>query len=472
MLKLHQYQDYTYSIEAVNLVPGESELRVLHEYQIRAIDYGLKHKTVFFAMDLGLGKTVVILKITECLKQKTIVFAPLRVVYNTWPDEIYTWTPELTYDIIHGLDKGNVLGRSKADILLINFDGLKWFSKEVLKSYIKWQKRILVLDESSMIKSPTTLRFKILKKMMPLWSGYRFCLSATPASKGYHNLWSQYFMLDKGERLSPVFYQFRGKYFNYTGPPLYKTTLCKGADKQIQKLIKPITYRLDANDYLDMPKVIYNEIPLVLPKGLRSKYKELEDNFFLEFTGADATAFNAAALSMKLRQFIQGAVYTDQKDGSFYPLHQIKIDALKELLETSADQPILCPIQFKFELKMIREFIDKSISCIAGGIGIKESNSIMAAWNRSELPLLLCHPASLGHGVSLQTGGRMILWFGLTWSLEQYQQLNGRLIGGLRRKKGMVINHLIMKDTVDERVVKVLKDNDATQSKLLNALKR
>ncbi|MBU2177539.1 MAG: DEAD/DEAH box helicase [Gammaproteobacteria bacterium] len=444
----------------------------LHEYQKKAIEFGLENKAVFMAMDLGLGKTAVALKIVQQLKQKAIVFAPLRVIYNTWPDEIKKWTPELTYDILHGLDKGNVFRKSKADILLINFDGLKWFSKEVLKSYIKWHKRILILDESSMIKSPSTLRFKLLKKMMPLWSNYRFCLSATPAPNGYYELWSQYYMLDKGEKLFPVFYQFRNKFFNYSGPPLYKTTIRKGAYEQIRDLIKPITYRLDANDYISMPDIIYNDIPLVLSSPLQKKYKELEDKFFLEFVGAEATAFSAAALSMKLRQFIQGAVYTDLRDGSFYPLHHIKIDALKELLETSAGQPILCAIQFKFELRMIHEFIDKSIPCVSGGTSIADANYFITAWNESKLPLLLCHPASLGHGVNLQAGGHIMLWFGLTWSLEHYKQLNGRLIRQGQKNASVTVNHLIMKNTIDERVVKVLKDKDASQSKLLDALKR
>jgi len=444
----------------------------LHEYQKNAIEFGVKNKTVFFAMDLGLGKTAVSLKIIEQLGLKAIVFAPLRVIYTTWPEEIKLWTPQLTYSILHGPDKTNVFKRSKADILLVNFDGIKWFSKEVVKSYIKWHKRTLILDESSMIKSPTTQRFKLLKKMMPLWSEYRYCLSATPAPNGYHELWTQYYMLDKGERLSPVFYSFRNKFFNYSGPPLFKTSIRSGSYEKIRDTIKPITYRLDANDYLKMPKVIYNEIPLILPAPLRAKYKELEDNFFLEFVGSGATAFSAAALSMKLRQFIQGAVYTDQKDGSFYPLHHIKVDALKELLETSAGQPILCPIQFKFELRMIHEFIDRSIPCIAGGTSNKDANNFIKAWNKGELPLLLCHPASLGHGVNLQTGGHIILWYGLTWSLEHYLQLNGRILRQGQKFASVIINLLTMRDTIDERVVKVLKDKNASQSKLLDALKR
>jgi len=443
----------------------------LHEYQKKAIEFGVKNKTVFFAMDLGLGKTAVSLKIIKQLGLKAIVFAPLRVIYTTWPEEIKLWTPQLTYSILHGPDKTNVFKRSKADILLVNFDGIKWFSKEVVKFYIKWHKRILILDESSMIKSPSTLRFKLLKKMMPLWSNYRFCLSATPAPNGYYELWSQYYMLDKGEKLFPVFYQFRNKFFNYSGPPLYKTTIRKGAYEQIRDLIKPITYRLDANDYISMPDIIYNDIPLVLSSPLQKKYKELEDKFFLEFVGAEATAFSAAALSMKLRQFIQGAVYTDLRDGSFYPLHHIKIDALEELLETSVGQPILCAIQFKFELRMIHEFIDKSIPCISGGTSVKDASNFITAWNESKLPLLLCHPASLGHGVNLQAGGHIMLWFGLTWSSEQYMQLNGRIIRQGQKSKSVIVNHLIMKNTIDERVVKALQNKISMQKILLDALK-
>jgi SNF2 family DNA or RNA helicase len=443
----------------------------LHDYQERAIEFCLKHKTVFLAMDLGLGKTAVALKVIRRTKRPAIVFAPLRVIYTTWPDEIKKWAPELTYSILHGPNKSSILKNSKADILLVNFDGLKWFAKEIMKT-TDWRKRILVIDESSMIKSPTTIRFKTLKKLFPLWDKYRLCLSATPSPNGYHELWSQYYMLDKGQRLLESYYQFRGTYFNYTGPPLYKTTIRKGSYEKIRDSIRPITFRLDAKDYLNMPDVIYNDITLVLPKRLRDKYKELEDNFFLDFAESEATAFSAAALSMKLRQFIQGAVYTDAKKGEFYPLHQIKIDALKELLETATGQPILCPIQFKFERRMIDEIIGGNIPCIAGGTSIVDSNRYIQEWNKGSLPLLLCHPASLGHGVNLQAGGHIMLWFGLTWSLEHYMQLNGRLIRQGQKSNSVTVNHLIMKNTIDERVASVLKIKDATQSMLLNALKR
>lgn len=444
----------------------------LHGYQHRAIAFGLKYKSVFYAIDMGLGKTVISLRIKEAIEQPAIVFAPLDGIYSTWPEEIQKWSPQLTYDILHGPNKSNILKNSKADMLLINYDGLKWFAKEVVKKHIKWIKRMLILDESSMIKSSTTLRFKTLKRMFPLWSDYRLCLSATPAPKGYHNLWSQYFMLDKGQKLFSSYYRFRGTFFSYTGPPLYKTTLLKGSYEAIRDRIKPITYRLEADDYLKMPDYVYNDIILKLPEKLRSRYKELEDNFFLEFAESEATAFSAAALSMKLRQFIQGAVYTDAKRGEFYPLHQIKINALKSLLESSAGQPIICPIQFKFERTMIRELIDKNVPCIVGGISAKDRTAYIKAWNRGDIPLLICHPGSLSRSVNLQAGGHILLWFAITWSLEHYIQLNGRLRRQGQESSTVIVNHLVMENTVDERIYKVLASDNATQQKLLDALKR
>jgi len=404
--------------------------------------------------------------------QPAIVLGNLDAIYDTWPKEIQKWYPQYTYSILHGPNKDNILAHSDADFLLMNYEGLRWFFHQVLDKRVKWKKRMLILDESSLIKDPSTKRFKMLRKLMPLWTDYRLCLSATPAPKGYHNLWSQYYMLDRGKRLYESYYRFRGAFFNYTGPPLYKTTLRKGSFEAIRDKIKDITYRLEGDDWLDLPKFIYNNIPVKLPPKLREKYKELEDNFFLEFEEAGATAFSAAALSMKLRQFIQGAVYTDAKDGSFYPLHQIKVNALKNLLESSAGQPILCPIQFKFELKMIREFIDRNVPCIVGGTSPKERRYYIDAWNRGDLPLLLCHPRSLSKSVNLQAGGHILLWFALTWSLEDYQQLNGRLRRQGQESDHVIVNHLMMEDTVDERVAAVLARDDATQAMLLNALKR
>jgi len=355
----------------------------LHQYQKNAIKFSIVNKAVFLALDLGLGKTAVALEVIRRTKKPAIVFAPLKVIYNTWPDEIVNWAPELTYTILHGPDKDRLFRQAlRSHIILLNYDGMKWFFNKVAASKLTWKQRTLIIDESSMIKSPTTLRFKLLKKMIPLWGPNRLCLSATPSPNGYYELWSQYYMLDQGQRLFSSYHRFRGTYFNYTGPPLYKTTIRQGAYERIKDLIKPITYRLDANDHLKMPEVTYNEIPLALSEKLRQQYKDLEDDFILEFQGSVATAFNAAALAMKLRQFIQGAVYTDAAKGEFYPLHNIKCEALKELIDTAVGRPILCPIQFKFELIMLQEFFKKEIPCIAGRTSNEEANILIRKWNK------------------------------------------------------------------------------------------
>ncbi len=293
------------------------------------------------------------------------------------------------------------------------------------------------------------------------------CLSATPAPNGLHELWSQYFMLDEGKRLGRTYYTFRGNYFNYTGPPIYKTTPRPDTPDRIFNKVKDVTFRLQADDYLKMPPITYNAIDLALTPKLQAQYKELEKNFFLELEDDEVEVFNAAALSSKLRQFVQGAVYTN-RNGDYSKVHNIKIDALKTLREETT-QPILCPIQFKFELKQIQKQI-KNVPCIAGHTTAHEATVYIREWNKGNIPLLLCHPASLGHGVNLQTGGHIILWFGLTWSLEQYHQLNGRLHRQGQRS-GVVVHHLIMRKTLDEVILKVLSNKYATQADFMKELR-
>lgn len=451
------------------------EVLKLHQYQHDAIDFVHKVKTPFLAIDMGLGKTAIVLEFLRKYNRKAIVFGPLGALINTWPDEIDKWTPSLSWDILHGPTKDYTLRTSNPDILLVNYHGLKWFFNAVQSREIKWTPRDLVLDESSMVKSPTTQRFKMFKKMNPLWTDYRMCLSATPSPNGLQDLWTQYFLLDQGKRLTEVYYRFRNNYFHYTGPPLYKTTPRKGALKAISDKVKPITFRLEAEDYLKMPKLIHNEIKIELPKRHRDNYKFLENNFFLEFMDDEsATAFNAGALSMKLRQFLQGAIYLDTEFPTtkkpYQLIHKLKIEALKELVESAAGNPILCPIQFKFEREMINKEFKRQVPCIAGGVKPFEARSFIKAWNKGDLPLLLCHPASIGHGTNLQGGGHIILWYGIPWNLEHYIQLNGRVYRQ-GQKNAVVINHLVVRDTIDEQVVKVLKQKGATQTTLLKMLK-
>lgn len=444
---------------------------ILHKYQENAIDFGIEVKTPFFAIDMGLGKTIITLKMLEYLGTPAVIFAPIRPMYDTWPAEIKKWDIKLSYAILHGPNKLHTYLNNDPDIWLINYDGLKWLGNTIIQSKKKWRKRVPVLDESSMVKSHSTARFKMFKKMFPLWLDYRACLSATPAPNGYHQLWSQYYFLDKGKALETSYTRFRSMHFSYTGPPVFKTSLLPGHDKLIRDKVAPITYRLDAKDYIDMPEIIYNDIKLTLPKKAREAYKELEDEFTLAFDSCDVTAFNAGALSNKLRQFVQGALYTDERSPDFYPVHLLKVEALKDLLDTMAGQPLLCPIQFKFERKMINTVLKMDVPCIAGGTPSKLASQYIKQWNNGDLPLLLCHPASLGHGVNIQSGGHNVLWYGLPWSLEHYKQLNGRLWRQGQRK-GVVINHLLIEDTIDVRIAKVLRKKDSVQNDLLNALRR
>jgi len=433
---------------------------------------GVEVKNTFMAIDLGLGKTAIALKWFERIRKKyknsMVVFAPLRVCYTTWPDEIKKWTPHLKYQILHGPHKNTKLNYD-ADIYIVNYDGLKWFHKMMIKPERRWHRVHAVFDESTFVKSPSTQRFKILKKLSVLFTPYRMCLSATPVPNGYHDLWSQYFIMDGGQSLGKTFYKFRSRFFHYTGPPLYKTSIIPGSQKHIQNLIRPKTFRLKASDYITLPKYIHNEIKVKMDEKEFKDYKTLEKDFFLELDTAEVEAFSAAALSMKLRQYIQGGLYADVP-GGYHKIHTRKIDALKEVIEGSAGQSVLCPIQFKFEYDMLCKAFKQQLPIIAGRTSAKESITLIREWNRGTIGLLLCHPASISHGINLQASGHIICWLGLTWSLEQYRQLIGRIYRQGQRK-AVTVHHLIMKGTVDEKVLKALKKKDAVQSDLLLALK-
>jgi SNF2 family DNA or RNA helicase len=444
----------------------------LHDYQKRAVEFALEKKASYMAVDLGLGKTAIALKVIEQLRKRwgnaTFVFAPLRVIYSTWPDEIKKWTPGLTYQILHGPHKKEKLNY-KADIYLINYDGIKWLYDALTEPGRTWRRTHVIFDESSFLKSHSTKRFKILKKLSLLFTPYRMCLSATPAPNGYHELWSQYYLMDEGASLGKVFTHFRDRFFWYSGPPLYKTVIRQNAGREILQCIRNTTFRLESKDYLTLPECIYNEIPVELPSEVYKKYKRLEKDFYLEIAEQDVSAFSAAALSMKLRQFIQGGIYID--GGGYEKIHSCKIDVLKELFDSAAGNPILVPIQFKFEYELICKAFRTSLPVIAGRTSARQSMHYIEEWNQGNIPLLLCHPASIGHGLNLQAAGHVICWFGLTWSLEQYKQLIGRIYRQ-GQKNAVTVHHIIAKGTIDQRVLTVLRQKDATQQDLLDALKK
>lgn len=326
-----------------------------------------------------------------------------------------------------------------------------------------------------MVKANNTKRFKILKHLVPALSKWRIILSGTPAPNSLMDLWTQYFLLDDGERLGKGITKFRQEYFIQRDRRGFVWDIREGSDKKIYNAISDITYRLDAKDHLSLPPILYETVDIRLPDGVMKSYKELEKEFFTELNETDSVeAFSVMSLSMKLRQFVQGAVY-DPDDADLpsdrrrvIPVHQEKLKALQSLVESSGSG-ILCAIQFRFELEMIRKKFPKA-PVIAGGVSKKEATKHIRDWNAGKIPLLLCHPASLSHGVNLQDGSSIVLWYGLTWSYEQYAQFNARLHRSGQRNT-VVVHHLVAKDTIDTKVYRAIKRKCRGMNELLTYLK-
>ena len=435
-----------------------------HEYQERGVNFALNSRVCYWMVDMGLGKTLMTLMLQNNINEPLLIIAPINPMYMTWTAEIEKWFPGKKIAILHGKNKDEAFAED-ADFYLINPEGVKWLSTKRHPKY-----RHLIIDEGSVWKASTTVRFKLLKKMLPTFH-HRIILSGTPAPQGLMDLWSQYYILDGGERLGRNITQFRNHYFNTTiinqQFPLYTPKI--GAFEAIMDKVKDITFRLDAEDYIKLPDIVYNNIPLELPKDLQKNYRKLEREFILDIGEGTVEAFNAASLSSKLRQYIQGGLYEGEGTARVtHHVHDIKLDALKTLTEENS-QPILCAIQFRFELEQIRaRFPDAPY--IGGGTKHADRNKIIEAWNRGEVPLLLCHPKSLSHGANLQTGGHILLWYGLTWSLEQYLQLIGRLHRQGQRR-GVVIHHFVMEKTIDKRVAEALQKKENVQQAVLNYFK-
>lgn len=442
----------------------------LEEYQKRSVQTMMQNPFHYLAYEMGLGKTLIVLEYLRRTNQKALIVAPLLVAQRTWPQEIKKWEAfkDFDYVVLHGKDKDTLM-RSKARVKIINFDGLKWL-KEWMIQYGRYDldERVLVIDESTCIKSgqKLNLRFKILKAMQPLFRGV-FCLSGTPMPNGHINLWSQYWMLDRGKSLGTAFSVFRNKYFFESGAPKWICELKKGAAEEIENLISPLTSVLRAADHLKMPACIQREVEVDVPPATRRMYTKLQKDYVWEHGDQAWTVDTAGVLVNKLRQLTQGGVYRD--NGGYDALHTRKVEALEMLLESAEGNPIVCAINFKFELDMIRKRFG-DVPCISGGMTLKEKERILNDFGKGTVPLMLCHPASLSHGINdLQHCSNTLIWYSLPWSLEQYQQLNGRLVRK-GQKKSVTIYHIIAKDTIDQRISNVLMDKDATQEKFKLAL--
>ena len=444
-----------------------------HEYQKYAIEFIKKNPVAAILLDMGMGKTSIVLSALNELMYdsfevtKVLIIAPLRVARNTWSDEIKKWDHlnGIRYSIAVGTAAERLAAlKADADIYIINRENIPWLIEE---SGLPFDYDMVVVDELSSFKNWQAKRFKALMKVRPKIRRI-VGLTGTPSSNGLKDLFAEFKVLDMGERLGRFISQYRVNYFKpdrMNGPIVYTYKLLPGAEERIYDRISYITISMKAKDYLDMPELISNEYKVYLDDDERSKYEEMKDELVLQLPGGEITAANAASLSGKLSQLSNGAVYDD--DGSVNTFHVRKLDALEDLIESANGKPILVAYWFKHDLARITERLNK-LKIVFEKL---DSDKSIEKWNARELQVGLIHPASAGHGLNLQSGGNVIVWFGITWSLELYQQTIARLWRQGQTSGTVTVIHIVTEDTVDERILKALEAKDQTQSALIDAVK-
>lgn len=429
----------------------------LHSYQNKAVDFILNKKKCALFLDMGLGKTVITLTaiaklLNEFSISKILIIAPLRVVNNVWHNEIQKWEhlKFITYSIVTGNEKERLEALKKnADIYLINRENVQWLYNHC----ITWD--MIVLDESSSFKNSSTKRFKALKKFK---YDYIVELTGTPSPNGLLDLWAQIYLVDKGERLGKTMYIYKERYFfcDYSGfnySPIYPPTIFNA--------ISDITLSMKAEDYVQLPDKIEITTKVKLTYFNLKTYNEIRKEFIANIGNKEITVSNAAVLSNKLLQFCNGAIYDENKN--IIEIHDAKLDALEDLIEDNPDENILVAYNYNSDLTRLQKRFKDAV------VMDKEGRNV-DLWNKGEIKLLLCHPASSGKGLNLQHGGHIIIWFGLTWNLEDYLQFNARL-HRIGQSKPVIINHIIAENCIDEIIMKVLSNKDRNQNTLLDALK-
>lgn len=444
-----------------------------HDYQKYATCYIETHPIAAVLLDMGLGKTSITLTALNDLlfdyfdAHRILVVAPLRVARNTWSDEIEKWDhlKDLQFSIAVGTETERLSAlKRQADIYIINRENLQWL---IEKSGVPFDFDMVVIDELSSFKNHQAKRFKSLMKVRPKVKRI-VGLTGTPSSNGLMDLFAEFKILDMGARLGRFIGQYRMTYFKLdkmNGPIVYSYKPMPGAEKAIYEKISDITISMKAKDHLKMPELINSKYLVHLSEKEKKKYEDMKAELVLALPEGEITAANAASLSGKLSQMANGAVYAD--DESILSIHERKLDALEDIIEAANGKTVLVAYWFKHDLMRIEERLkSKDIS-----FEKLDSDASIKKWNKGELPVALIHPASAGHGLNLQSGGSTLVWFGITWSLELYQQTVARLYRQ-GQSEGTVTNiHILAKDTVDERIMKALQEKDSTQSALIDAVK-
>lgn len=470
--------------------------KILRNYQKEGVEHILKNPNSMLWLQMGLGKTIITLtSIIERMKKrevkKTLIFGPLRVIESVWENEATEWshTRHLRFSLIRGSEKQRIKSLQKdADIYLINYELMNWLSEYLTKFKTEFPFELVVYDEVSKLKQSTSVRMKgairdikgkkVRKigwvNLIPFFK-YKIGLTGTPATNGYTDLHGQYLAVDGGERLGRTVTQFRNTYclqgfdgWSYIVPPH-----CKAA---IEERIKDITLKMDTKDYLDMPPLTQSNLVIDLPKKLREKYRTLEKEMFLELeSGKDLTLFNQISVSNKCMQLCNGNIYSNSELMEWESIHDLKLKALEDILEEAAGSPVLCAYSFKIDALRIMKHFKHLNPVNLTELPAKKTSEVIKEWKLGKIKLLIGHPASMGHGIDgLQEKGSIVVWYGLNWSLELYEQMNARILRSGQTKPVSVIR-IICKNTIEEVVSKVLelkvKDQEQLKS-IFNDYKR
>lgn len=450
----------------------------LHNYQRACVKHIIEHPYCGLFLEMGLGKTISTLTAIEALKfdyceiNSVLVIAPKRVAETVWAEEAANWehTKHLSVVKIIGTEKQRIEAvRTKADIHVISRDNIAWLCA-LFAARLPYD--MVVIDELSSFKSFKSQRFKSLRLARP-WINRVVGLTGTPAPNSLIDLWPQMYLIDRGQRLEKTVTAYRQKYFypgKSNGYVVYSYSLVDGASNSIHEKIGDICISMKAKDYLEMPPMVMNVIKVKMDKNLRASYKEFEKDNILNLISKDdeeeetkqISAVNAAGLSNKLLQFANGAIYDEDK--TVHRIHSLKLDALADIIEEANGKPILVAWSYQFDRDRIKTRFK--------GLNIRELKTPkdIEDWNAGNIQILLAHPASAGHGLNLQAGGHIVVWYGLTWSLELYEQFNARLYRQ-GQSHSVLIHHIVTEETHDEDVMVALKAKSANQNRLMESIK-
>lgn len=442
---------------------------MLRSYQEGAVGFLLPRFHAALFADPGCGKTLITLELLNRLRfrgvKRVLIIAPIRVCHHVWPAENEKWGYDFDMAVLHGPKKRDVLCKrvtKRNGIDVINPEGLKWLFEQELPDY-----DVLVVDESSTFKNPSSKRFKLLKRELKRFKR-RYILTGTPTPRSLQDLWSQVYILDIGRLLgqyishyrSAYFYQImRGNYFDWKIQP--------GMDDIIYKRISPIAFRLDAESLLDLPDLVFNDIEVELPPKAKKVYRGLQKDLFAELDGAEVYADTAAVAYQMCQQVAGGALY---REGGVEVLHDAKIDALKGLVEELGGKPILVAYKYKHELERLQKALPNN-RAIHGGSSGKDDAQTISAWNADRVPVLLAQAQTISHGLNLQGGSCSdVVWFSLTDDFEVYEQLYRRVYRQGNKNKKVRVHHIVARDTVDSLIKKRLSSKDERQQSLFKAL--